>query len=307
MKFATIDIGSNAARLLISEVYPEPQRVDIRKVSLVRVPLRLGFDVFQRNRISKEKAGDLRHTMQAYRHLIDAHHVVDYKACATSAMRTAENGPELVSELESATGLAIDIIDGEREARIIYAAHLAYHYQKHRKYLYIDVGGGSTEMSLFADEQFLESRSFEIGTIRMLEGRVDPEEWVRMESWVKSITTPHRHVEAIGTGGNINKMHKMSDKKVGIPLTTEYLQQQRDHIARMSVEDRINVLKLRADRADVIVPACDIYLFALRKTGIRKIHVPRIGLVDGLAYLLYERHVNGHPVPLIEKPGQDAE
>ena len=299
MKLATIDIGSNAARLLISEVYEEGEKVDIRKASLVRVPLRLGFDVFEKRRLSDDKVKDLRHTMQAYSHLIEAHRVIGYKACATSAIRAAENGPKLIEQIESLTGLKIEVIEGEKEARIIYAAHLARHYHHHRKYLYIDVGGGSTEVTLFADNAFLESRSFDIGTIRMLKGSVDPDEWIRMERWIKTMATPHKNIQAIGTGGNINKLHKLSSKKADVPLTLEYLEEQRAYIASFSFEERIHKLKLRADRADVIVPACDIYLFVLRKAGIRHISVPRIGLVDGLAYLLYERHVNGQQVELI--------
>jgi exopolyphosphatase/guanosine-5'-triphosphate,3'-diphosphate pyrophosphatase len=298
MKFATIDIGSNAARLLISDVFPESEQVDIRKLSLIRVPLRLGFDVFSYQRISGPKAHDLRQAMRGYAHLIEAFHVTDTKACATAALRTATNGVALVEQIRMESGLALEIIDGQQEARIIYAAHLAQHAPSRRKFLYIDVGGGSTELTLFANNNFLESESFEVGTIRILENSVEQDEWIRMAGWLKRIAAPHKGLEAIGTGGNINKLSKMASAKAGEAIGADFIRRQRELIGEMNLHDRIHRLGLRSDRADVIVPACDIFLFILHHVRLKRITVPRIGLVDGLSYLLYEKRVRGRPTPI---------
>jgi exopolyphosphatase / guanosine-5'-triphosphate,3'-diphosphate pyrophosphatase len=290
MKFAAIDIGSNAVRLLIGNVYETMNGPVFKKADLVRIPLRLGEDAFVNKRISAEKTEKLLLAMKSFRHLIDFYEVDDYKACATSAMREAKNALEIVQRIGAEAGIAIEIIDGKTEAEIIYANHVAEELDPQNDYLYIDVGGGSTELTLFSHNAIVASRSFNIGTIRLLNELVTKETWTEMKEWIKANTNNSKNLTAIGSGGNINKIFKMSRKKQNRPLTFKKLLEIHDFIESFSMKERIEVLGLNADRADVIQPAAKIFLTVMKAGAIDKIYVPQIGMADGLIHLLYEHH-----------------
>lgn len=288
MRLAAIDIGSNAARLLITEVSQDREGNPLfNKLNLVRVPLRLGFDVFEKGEISKEKRGMVLQTMKAYGHLINAYGVKNVIACATSAMRDASNSSDLIRKVKLETGLEIEIISGDLEASLIYENHVAEHMDTEHSYLYIDVGGGSTELTFFADGKLVFKQSFNIGTIRLLKDMVDEVKWDEMKDFIKLKTKGFKQITAIGTGGNINKVFSLSKKKDGKPLNLELLKDYYKEIASFSLEDRINIYKLREDRADVIVPALQIYINVMRWADAEEIYVPKIGLADGLIQHLY--------------------
>jgi exopolyphosphatase/guanosine-5'-triphosphate,3'-diphosphate pyrophosphatase len=288
VRLAAIDIGSNAARLLITEVSQDREgNPQFNKLNLVRVPLRLGFDVFEKGEISKEKRGMVLQTMKAYGHLINAYGVKNVIACATSAMRDASNSSDLIRKVKLETGLEIEIISGDLEASLIYENHVAEHMDTEHSYLYIDVGGGSTELTFFADGKLVFKQSFNIGTIRLLKDMVDEKKWDEMKDFIKVKTKGFKQITAIGTGGNINKVFSLSKKKDGKPLNLELLKDYYKEIASFSLEDRINIYKLREDRADVIVPALQIYINVMRWADAAEIYVPKIGLADGLIQHLY--------------------
>lgn len=288
MRLAAIDIGSNAARLLITEVKTDQSGKPLfNKLNLVRVPLRLGFDVFEKGEISKEKRGMVLQTMKAYSHLINAYAVDHTIACATSAMRDAGNSGDLIRKIKLETGLSIEIISGELEASIIYENHVAENMDTDHSYLYIDVGGGSTELTFFADGKLVFKQSFNIGTIRLLKDMVDDEKWNEVKDFIKAKTKNHKKIIAIGTGGNINKVFSLSKKKDGKPLSLELLKDYHKEISSFSIEERVNIYKLREDRADVIVPALQIYINVMRWSDAEEIYVPKIGLADGLIQHLY--------------------
>lgn len=289
MKLAAIDIGSNAARLLIAEAVPDKDaNVRFNKLNLVRVPLRLGFDVFEKGEISKEKRGMLLQTMKAYSHLINAYGVKQVIVCATSAMRDAANSNDIIRKVKMETGLEIEIISGELEASIIYENHVAEYMDTDHSYLYIDVGGGSTELTFFADGKLIFKESFNIGTIRLLKDLVADEQWEIMKDTIKVKTRGYKKIAAIGTGGNINKIFSLSKKKDGRPLSLDLLKDYYKELSSYKLEDRIKIYNLRADRADVIVPALLIYINVLRWADSDEIYVPKIGLADGLIQHLYE-------------------
>ena len=290
MLLGAIDIGSNAIRLLFSNVFEDQDRVVFKKLSLTRVPIRLGEDVFPTGRISDRKARALIKSMIAFKHLIEVHEPLDCKAYATSAMRNAENAPEIIEEVNRQTGIQIEMISGQREAEIIYSTHIAEDMLKGSSYLYIEVGGGSTEVSLFASGQNIFSRSFSIGTVRMLYGLVAEEQWKEMREWLKANVAGYKPVVGIGTGGNINTILKLVRKKEGKPFSIRKIREMRDYLNSFSLEERIKGLGLRPDRADVIVPATDIYLSVMKWCGIEKIFVPKIGVADGIIHELYERY-----------------
>ena len=289
MKLAAIDIGSNAARLLISEVTEEPKgELTFNKLNLIRVPLRLGFDVFESGEISKTKINKVVETIKAYKHLLSIYDVKHLKACATSAMRDARNSGDIIRKVKLETGVDITIISGDEEASYIYENHIAENLDKEHSYLYIDVGGGSTELTFFSEGKLKFKESFNIGTIRLLKGLVTEKHWEEMKDFIKLGTKDHKDVIAIGSGGNINKVFSLSKRKEGKPL---YLETLRDYLREMSsfsVEERMKQYKLREDRADVIVPALQIYVNVMRWAGIDEIYVPKIGLADGLIHMLYE-------------------
>jgi exopolyphosphatase / guanosine-5'-triphosphate,3'-diphosphate pyrophosphatase len=289
VKLAAIDIGSNAARLLISEVtennFGEPQ---FTKLNLVRVPLRLGFDVFEKGEITKARMSMIFQTMKAYAHLLNVYEVKHLKACATSAMRDARNSEDIIRKVKLETGIEINIISGDEEASVIYENHIAEHLDKEHSYLYIDVGGGSTELTFFADGKLRYKESFNIGTIRLLKDLVNEKQWDEMRDHLKQNTKSKLPLIAIGSGGNINKIFSMSKRKEGKPLLLELLKDYYKELSNVPLEDRINIYKLRDDRADVIVPALLIYINVMRWAGIDEIYVPKIGLADGLVQNLYE-------------------
>ena len=288
MRLAAIDIGSNAARLLISEItYDKENKPQFNKLNLVRVPLRLGFDVFEKGEISKEKRGMILQTMKAYSHLINAYGVKQVITCATSAMRDASNSVDIIRKVKLETGLEIEIISGDLEASIIYENHVAENMDSNNSYLYIDVGGGSTELTFFSDGKLTFKKSFNIGTIRLLKDMVDDAKWNEVKDFIKTKTKGYKKIIAIGTGGNINKVFSLSKKKDGKPLTIDLLKDYYKEISSFSLEDRINIYKLRSDRADVIVPALLIYINLMRWAEADEIYVPKIGLADGLIQHLY--------------------
>jgi exopolyphosphatase/guanosine-5'-triphosphate,3'-diphosphate pyrophosphatase len=289
VKLAAIDIGSNAARLLISDVTEnslgEPQFI---KLNLVRVPLRLGFDVFEKGEIGKQRIGMILQTMKAYSHLLNVYEVAHVKACATSAMRDARNSQDIIRKVKMETGIEISIISGDEEASAIYENHIAEHLDQEHSYLYIDVGGGSTELTFFADGKLRYKESFNIGTIRLLKDQVGEKQWDEMRDHLKQNTRSKLPLIAIGSGGNINKIFSMSKRKEGKPLLLDLLKDYYRELSSVSLEQRIMLYKLRDDRADVIVPALLIYINVMRWAGINEIYVPRIGLADGLVQSLYE-------------------
>jgi exopolyphosphatase/guanosine-5'-triphosphate,3'-diphosphate pyrophosphatase len=289
MRLAAIDIGSNAARLLISDVInPDSGKPQFQKINLVRVPLRLGFDVFDEKRISAEKEAMIMNTLKAYKYLLDAYEVQHLKAAATSAMRDAQNSEEIISRVKRETGIEIEIISGDTEATLLYENHVAENLARDHAYLYIDVGGGSTELTFFADGALVFKRSFNIGTIRLLKHQVDHGLWDDMKDFLKrSIKGHDNDVIAIGSGGNINKVFSLSKRKEGKPLHVELLKDYYKEFSNFSVKDRIRLYHLREDRADVIVPALQIYINVMRWTNIEEIFVPKIGLADGLIQHLY--------------------
>ncbi len=290
MRLAAIDIGSNAARLLISDVVPTADNhTQFQKINLVRVPLRLGFDVFEKKEISEEKETMIMNTMRAYRHLLDAYGVpLDHlKAAATSAMRDATNSSDIINRVKEKTGISIEVITGDTEASLIYENHIAENLDSDHTYLYIDVGGGSTELTFFAGNKLVFKRSFNIGTIRLLKKQVDDSHWDEMKDFVKKETKGFSDIVAIGSGGNINKIFSISKKKEGKPLQLDLLKDYYKEFNSFTVEDRIRIYHLREDRADVIVPALQIYINVMRWADIDEIFVPKIGLADGLIQHLY--------------------
>lgn len=287
-KYAAIDVGSNAVRLLISTIIePKGGEPIFKKTSLVRVPIRLGEDVFLRGRISKANANRMLAAMKAYDLLMKVHKIERFKACATSAMRSAKNGVELSKMILDETGIEIEIIDGKHEAAIIATTDLHELIKDDQTYLYVDVGGGSTEFTLFAEGKTVTSRSFKLGTVRLLNDMVDKNAWKEVEDWVKNVTKKYQHIQMIGSGGNINNIFKTSGRKPGKPLSYKYIHDYYQLLTSMTYEERISKLILNTDRADVIVPATKIYLSAMRWSKATKIFVPKIGLVDGIVKSMY--------------------
>lgn len=292
MRLAAIDIGSNAARLLITEATRDKKNLpSFTKLSFVRVPLRLGFDVFDTGKISEKKVGLLLHTIKGFLNIAEAYEVTAMKTCATSAMRDAENTPEIIRMIKEKTGIEIEVISGSDEASFVFENHIAENLDKEHSYLYIDVGGGSTELTFFNNNELVFKESFPIGTIRLLKDKVSDETWNQMKVAIKSKTKGFKTVEAIGSGGNINKVFSISKRKDGKPLSYELLRDYYKELSNVSLSDRISIYKLKADRADVIVPALKIYISVMRWAGSDQIYVPKIGLVDGLVQHLWnEQH-----------------
>jgi exopolyphosphatase/guanosine-5'-triphosphate,3'-diphosphate pyrophosphatase len=288
MRLAAIDIGSNAARLLISDVSDEFGKPEFNKINLVRVPLRLGFDVFDKKEISPEKTDMILHTIKAYKHLIEAYGVEHIKAAATSAMRDAVNAAAIIGRVKEETGIEIEVISGGSEASLIYENHIAENLSKDHAYLYIDVGGGSTELTFFAGNSLLFSASFNIGTIRLLKNQVTVNQWDAMKDYIRKETAHYAdRIVAIGSGGNINKIFSISKRKEGKSLNIELIKDYYKEFSSFSLEDRMRLYKMREDRADVIVPALQIYVNVMRWAAAQEIFVPKIGLADGLIQHLY--------------------
>ena len=290
MKFAAIDIGSNAVRLLLARVIEESDQPLFKKEVLVRMPLRLGDDAFRTGRISDEKAQRLVETMIGFRHLIAAYPALDFAAYATSAMREAKNAPDVVANVHKSSGIGIEVIDGPREAEVIYANHIEHRLDPKKNYLYVDVGGGSTEVTMIAKGKRVGTSSFPVGTVRMLQGRPGERARESLKAWVKRHRAEYGDMIAIGSGGNINTVHKLARAKQGQSLTYKQLRDLHAMVKSYSLEERIVTLGLRPDRADVIVFAAEVYLSVMKWAKITKIFVPEVGLSDGIVHLLYEKH-----------------
>lgn len=287
-KYGAIDIGSNAIRLLIATItlYNDAPPV-FKKTSLIRVPIRLGQDVFTTGNISKENIRRMIDSMKSYQLLMNVHKVKKYKAYATSAMREAKNGKQVAALIEEQTGIKIEIIDGSHEAAIIAMTDLHAVIDESKVFLYVDVGGGSTEFTLFAYGKEIVSRSFKIGTVRLLNDMVNKSLWDDAERWIKEVTAPYDSVDLIGSGGNINNIFKSSGKAIGKPLSYFYLVNYYEQLQNYNYEERVYHLNLNHDRADVIIPACRIYLRAMKWSRAKNIYVPKIGLTDGIIKSIY--------------------
>lgn len=293
MKLAAIDIGSNAARLLITDVFFEKKKPpEFIKSNLIRVPLRLGFDVFETGEISDQKAEHLLQTIKGYKHLLNAYEVKHLKACATSAMRDAKNAPELIKRIKNETGVEIEIISGDSEASLIYETHIAEGLEKDILYLYIDVGGGSTEITFFMNSNVVYKQSFNIGTIRILKQQVNEKQWEEMKNIIRMQTKNVKKIMAIGSGGNINKVFSLSKRKEGKALPLDLLRDFYKEMSNLTLHERMSLYKMREDRADVIVPALLIYVNVLKWAGVEEILIPKIGLADGLIHSLYDEVIS---------------
>lgn len=292
MKLAAIDIGSNAVRLQITKVIEYEKIITFKKLEYVRFPLRLGHDVFSIGRISEGNKERFYKLMTAFKHLIDLYEVDDFYGCATSAMRESENGPSIIEQVRSGLNLPIQIISGEEEAEMINKVVLFGLDNRH--YIHIDVGGGSTELNIYRGHEKVHSKSFKIGTVRILEGKDKPENWEKMREWVqKYAILKGEKITAVGTGGNINKLFELSNMNIkSRKISLERLQRTQEILKNLSLEDRLNKLQLNPDRADVIIPASEIYFEVMRCAKAKNILVPDVGLKDGINYYMYEKH---HP------------
>jgi len=291
-KYAAVDIGSNAIRLLITTVIEkEGFPTQFKKTSLVRLPIRLGADVFLKGNISSGNYKRLLDAMQAYSLIIKTHNVVAFRACATSAMREAKNGLEIVSKLKAATGIDIQIIDGNDEAAIIASTDLKQLISDNKVFLYVDVGGGSTEFTVFANGKNIASHSFKLGTVRIINGMVEDTMWEQAQQWVTQHTKAYSKINVIGSGGNINSIYRFSEKKVGQPLSYLFMSNFYEKVKQYDYNQRVFELKMNPDRADVIIPATRIYLSAMKWAKAKNMYVPKIGLADGIVKQLYNERI----------------
>ena len=288
MILAAIDIGSNAVRLLICEVVKRGKEVEFNKLNLLRIPVRLGFDVFEKGVIGSQKKKMLINTIKAFNNLMKVYEVDHYMACATSAMRDAENAKEIIKEIKTETSIEIEVITGELEAEIIYENHIAELLDKDKSYLYIDVGGGSTELTLYHKSNVVVQKSFNIGTVRILTKKVKDETWDEMKETLKEISKKYGNIIGIGSGGNINKLFSLSGSKSGKSMTYENMKDIYKEMEPLSIDERMKKYTLKQDRAEVIVPALSIYNAICKWSDITEIHVPKIGLADGLIHHLYD-------------------
>jgi len=285
---AAIDIGSNAVRLLICAVVKKGKEVEFNKLCLLRIPVRLGFDVFEKGHIGGQKKKMLINTIKAFNNLMKVYEVDHYMACATSAMRDAENAKEIIKEIKSETSIEIEVITGELEAEIIYENHIAELLDKDKSYLYIDVGGGSTEITLYHKSNVVVQKSFNIGTVRILTKKVKDETWEEMKDTLKDLSKKYNKMIGIGSGGNINKLFALNGNKDGKFISAESLKEVYKEMDPLSVDERMHTYTLKEDRAEVIVPALTIYNAICKWADIEEIYVPKIGLADGLIHHLYD-------------------
>lgn len=289
MKIAAIDIGSNAARLLINEVTePRKGKPEFTKLNLLRIPLRLGMDVFAKGEIGEERREMVISTMKIFADLMKIYKVEHYRACATSAMRDAKNGQDIIREVKATSDIDIEIISGDEEATLIYENHVAEGLDKDFAYLYIDVGGGSTELTFYENGKMLYEHSFNIGTIRLLNNLVTDDHWKEMKEEIRKNINSKKPVVAIGSGGNINKVFSLSKTKEGKPMSAHFLKKYYKEMSDLTVEERMSNYKLREDRADVIVPALKIFNNIMMWSDIDKVFVPKISVADGLIHSIYD-------------------
>lgn len=290
LKFAAIDIGTNAVRILFTNIIEDDNEVSFTKSSIIRVPIRLGTDVFTTGKISEIKQEKLVLAMIAFKNLMEVQDVVRYRACATSAMREATNGMQVVKKIKEESGITIDIIDGKDEAEIIYNNRVIESPDNKHSYLYVDIGGGSTEITLFSKGEIIASKSFNIGTIRLLNNTIDSDKLNSLKNWLTDIKKNYKNIELIGSGGNINKLLKLSREKEGKPLPIKVLKDVYDTIKSYSYKDRIKILGLNPDRADVIIPASDLLFKIIKWSGTKEIIVPKVGIADGIVKQLYSEY-----------------
>ena len=294
-KYAAIDIGSNALRLLISNVIEYRTETITLKNSLIRVPIRLGQDAFTSGKISRNNIKQITRSMRAFKNLMKVHNVKNYLAFATAALREAKNGKEVIDRVKNKTGINIQIIDGKKEAKIISNANVFRGVHPKKTILYIDVGGGSTELSIIKNKKVLKSISLKIGTVRLLNNGVDSETWIMAKKWVTTNTRPFTNIFLLGTGGNINKLHKISNIKENKPITYDKLRKIYKNLNSLSYEERIIKFALNQDRSDVIIPATELFLKIFEWSGAREVYVPRVGLSDGMIKELCKTKViNNH-------------
>ncbi len=288
--YAAIDIGSNAVRLLIAHVVELKEYTQIKKLSLTRVPIRLGEDVFATGKISDFKENAMIKTMQSFKLLMDVYGIKDYRACATSAMREAKNSKKIIEAINYHTGIEIELINGKIEADLIFSSIYTHALSKKEAYIFIDVGGGSTEITVYRKGKRIKAKSFPLGTVRMLQGKVKDTVWDNLDEWLGELKKDDTHYTAIGTGGNINRYFKLSKNDYLEPMSYDKFKSLYDAIKELTPEERIEQYRLRYDRADVIEPAGKIYLTIMKKCGIKKIIVPKVGLTDGIVYDMYSNN-----------------
>lgn len=287
-RYAAIDIGSNAARLLIGEISKENGHPYVKKISYTRLPLRLGEEVFDSGEISIRKADDFIKTIKAFRLIADIFNVSAIRACATSAMRDARNSAEIIQQIKRSTGIQIEIISGDEEARLIFGTFALLDIERSKPYLVIDVGGGSTEINVFEHGKRVGAKSFDIGTVRMLKDKVDKKQWKEMKLWIREHVEDNPHL-VYATGGNINKIHKILGVKEKAPVTLRAMNQLYAELEPLSVGQRMDQFQLKPDRADVIVPALEIFRFCMQMLKCKEMYVPKIGLSDGIIYDLHKK------------------
>ncbi|MFT5248701.1 MAG: exopolyphosphatase/guanosine-5'-triphosphate,3'-diphosphate pyrophosphatase [bacterium] len=292
-KYGAIDIGSNAIRLLIVTIIEqEGKETKFKKTSLIRVPIRLGADVFVNGEVSEASYLRMVDSFKAFQLLMKTHNVFKYRACATSAMREAKNSKTIVKKLLETTGIKINIINGNDEAKIIASTDLKAYLVHDTTFLYVDVGGGSTELTIYSEGKTVASKSFKMGTVRLINNLVDDIMWDQMKDWITNNTRNYNYITLLGTGGNINSTYKFSGKKTGTPLSYRYLVTYFNKVKALSYDDRIFELDMNPDRADVIIPALKIYIFAMKWSGAEYVYVPKIGLSDGIIRSLYNEKLN---------------
>ncbi len=291
MILAAIDIGSNAARLLITDAHKyKDGSIDYTKLNFLRIPLRLGMDVFKDGKINAVRKSMLLDTMKIFRQLMDIYKVEHYYAAATSALRDASNNTSIVKEIAENCNVIINVITGQEEANILFENHFAETLGKQTAHLYIDVGGGSTELTLFNNGNIIAKESFNIGTIRLLTKTVEKQEWKTIKTFIKNNIQNFKAIDAIGSGGNINKVYNLSKIKNNNPITTIALQEFYQKLKKLSIEERMHQYDLKQDRADVIVPALEIYCSVLEWANIKNVFVPQIGVADGIIKMLYKKY-----------------
>ena len=292
MKYAAIDIGTNAARLLVGEVISKDQSFFIKKISYTRIPLRLGEDVFESGKVSKNKIDDFLKTMKAFKLISEIFDVQEIRAVSTSAMREATNADKIIDSIKEETGIKLEIISGDEEASLIFSNFFAMELDLSVPFVVIDVGGGSTELSVFENGEKIASKSFNVGTLRILKGKSDASVWENIHDWILKYVDLSSEHQIFGTGGNINKAHKMLGYSYDEPIGLVEMKELRDKLARLTIDERIDQFQMKPDRADVIVPALDIFSYILNEIGANSLMVPKVGLADGMIYEMYHRNNN---------------
>ena len=292
MKYAAIDIGTNAARLLVGEVMSKDQSFFIKKISYTRIPLRLGEDVFESGKVSKNKIDDFLKTMQAFKLISEIFDVQEVRAVSTSAMREATNADKIIDSIKEETGIKLEIISGDEEASLIFSNFFAMELDLSIPFVVIDVGGGSTELSVFENGEKIASKSFNVGTLRILKGKSDESVWENIHDWILKYVDLSSDHQIFGTGGNINKAHKMLGYSFEEPIGLVEMKELRDKLASLTIDERIDQFHMKPDRADVIVPALDIFSYILIEIGANSLMVPKVGLADGMIYEMYHRNNN---------------